>query len=462
MEKLDIPLEDLVLDLANPRLGEVQSQTDALKALVDFGLGYFRTLMTSVKEHGLDPGDAFYVLEDATDDKAYVVVDGNRRLAALRVLNEPSVLRNLGLSDADLRSLSAAAAGYAPGTITSVECVLFDDRAAADDWIERRHGKDLAGEGRLQWGPLEIERFQRDHSNLDVIGFVEKNTGAEPDKFAAIKKAVENNSSSLNRFLTNKAFRKLVGLTITTETDDSKVPYFTAPTETVLGVLEQIFGDIHEKRITSRSYNTADEIEAYLERLPDELKGKAGHSNPPVRFRDAEVKRALPAKAAEAAGRSTPADKTTRAKRPRLQLAERKHPFLQPATTKGQRLVLEASKLNARDFPLASAYTLRAFLEHTIDTYMAANDMPRAEGGKLIELNRRAELVIGHLIKSGGAKGQELRGARRVLTDTKGTSSIQALNDYHHDRYQIPASDALRAAWDACLPLFRSVYGEAS
>ena len=460
MEKFEASLEDLQLDLLNPRLVEAETQLDALKALVDIGPGFFRTLMNSIKENGLDPGDAFYVLADEQDETSFVVVDGNRRLAALKVLNEPSILKGMDLTDAEIRMLSGAATGYAPGTIADVECILFDDRKSADLWIARRHGRDLGGEGRLVWGPLEIERFQRDHTNLDVIGFLERNTSMPTTDWAAVKKAVENNSSSLNRFLSNKAFRRLIGLTVTTETDDSKVPYFTAAPDVVVNVLEKVFVDIREKRINTRTYNTAEEIEGYIEQLPSTLKGDGKHNAAPQKFRDAEIaKSEQPALAAKAAANTA---KTTQATRPRQTLAEKKHPFQQPETTKGQRLVYEASRLNTASYPLSSAYVLRAFIEHTVDSYMTTHSIPRQEGSKPLELHRRAEAVIAHLIAAKTASGQELRAAKRVLGDTKDKSSIQALNDYHHGQYVIPAADALRASWDACIPLFIAVYGTPS
>ncbi|WP_428969206.1 hypothetical protein ACQR50_16950 [Sphingomonas sp. Xoc002] len=460
MEKFEAPLEDLQLDLQNPRLVEAETQLGALKSLIDIGPGYFRTLMTSIKDNGLDPGDAFYVLADDEDETSFIVVDGNRRLAALRVLSEPSVLKGIGLTDAEVKMLTTAAAGYTPGTISDVECVLFDDRKSADLWIARRHGRDLGGEGRLVWGPLEIERFQRDHTNLDVIGFLERNTSIIPTDWAATKKAVENNSSSLNRFLSNKAFRKLIGLTVTTETDDSKVPYFTASPDIVLALLEKIFVDIRDKKINTRTYNTAEEIEGYIEQLPAKLKGEGKQNSTPQRFRDVNIAKPNNAAATKKTAAST--TKTTQATRPRQTLAEKKHPFKQPETTKGQRLVYEASRLNTATYPLSAAYVLRAFIEHTVDTYMTVHSIPRQEGIKPIELHRRAETVIAHLIAAKTASGQDLRAAKRVLGDTKDKSSIQALNDYHHGRYVIPAADSLRAAWDACIPLFIAVYGSPS
>ena len=38
-------------------------------------------------------------------------------------------------------------------------------------------------------------------------------------------------------------------------------------------------------------------------------------------------------------------------------------------------------------------------------------------------------------------------------------ASIQALNDYHHDKYDVPAADVLRNAWDTSEPLFIAIYG---
>jgi hypothetical protein len=69
--------------------------------------------------------------------------------------------------------------------------------------------------------------------------------------------------------------------------------------------------------------------------------------------------------------------------------------------------------------------------------------------------------VIDHLVANKVATNQELRGAKRVLTNTQDPSSIQALNDYHHDRYQLPSADTLRKGWEACVPLFIAVYGRA-
>jgi len=454
MEKLDLAVEDLVLDLGNPRLGGVANQGAALQGLVGLGVTYFRNLMLSIRANGLDPGDAFYVIADETDSGSYIVVDGNRRLAATKALIEPAILSTLELPAAQHKALFKAADGFDSDSLSRVSCVLFDDRAAADPWIERRHGRDLAGEGRLTWSPLEIERFQKDRSTLDVIDFVERARGPGHDDWPAIRGAVEGHSSTLRRFLSSAVGRGWIGYSVQTDANDGgKVPAFARDAAFVAAVLERLFVDIASSTITSRTHNTTQDLESYFKGLPADLQPVGDLAAKPTLFREG----ALKTQTAPAAVKP----KTTRTKPVRATLSEKRHPFVQPATTKGQRLVTEASKIRVSEFPLAAAYVLRAFLEHTVDMYMTAHGISRSEGVKLLDLRSRALKVIDHLVSNGVATNQELRGAKRVLTNTQDPSSIQALNDYHHDRYQLPAADALRNGWEACVPLFIAVYGRA-
>lgn len=464
MEKMQLPVEDLELDLANPRFKDrnLATQSEALKGLIGIGLPYFKTMMLSIKDHWLDPGDSFYVVASPDDADSFIVVDGNRRLAALKVLSEPAILQSTGLPDGQIKQLAEAAKGFDSKRADAVDCVLFDDRASANEWIVRRHGRDLVGEGRLTWGTLEKERFQGDATILDVIDFVERNSTKSDVEWAGVKTSVEANPSTLRRFLASKAGSEWLGLATKTEENGEKVPVFKRDPKHTLGVLESIFDSIHRGEINTRTYNKADDIKGYFDSLPKSLHPKGAPRKVATRFRDSEIKDAeIRPRLTKPLAATTPPTKTTRAKGPRMTLAEKRHAFSQPATVKGQRLVHEASRINARDFPLSSAYVLRAFLEHTIDIYMDAQGLDRFKGDKLLDLQKRAALVIDHL-KANGTAYQKIRGADRVLTNTKDPSSIQALNDYHHDRYQIPAADSLRSAWDACVPLFIAVYGAAS
>lgn len=475
MDKLELPAEDLLLDLKNPRIGQVNSQSEALAAIVSLNLDHFRTMMRSIRDHGLDPGDSFYIINQDDGISGYTVVDGNRRLAALKVLTDPTILQGTPLTSATIKKLISTASGFDPKKIPLVDCVLFDSRKTANEWIHRRHGRGLEGEGRIAWNPLEIQRFQGDWTVLDILNFVERNSTFSEDEWQSIRNAVYNNSSTLSRFIDSEIGRKWLSLEVLDKSGE-KIPAFRSNELFVLSVLSQIFFDIQSEKITSRSYNKSSEIEEYFNSLPEDLhpnKEAMEKSKEKQRlFRDVTIADTVerprvnmkPGSSKEKTAEkpkepSTAKTKTTKPKPPRATLAPQRQPFAQPETVKGQELVREASSINLANMPLASAYILRAFLEHTIDSYMTTHKIPFWEGGDQLNFSVRAERVITHIEKNGGALAKDLKGVKRTLTSKSDPASIQALNDYHHNKYQIPGVDILRDAWDSAEPLFIAVYG---
>ena len=76
-----------------------------------------------------------------------------------------------------------------------------------------------------------------------------------------------------------------------------------------------------------------------------------------------------------------------------------------------------------------------------------------------LDLSQKAERVCQHMISNGRASATNLRAVKRTLTNKTDPASIQALNNYHHDKYDVPTADVLRNAWDTAEPLFIAVYG---
>jgi hypothetical protein len=468
MARLELSVDDLLLDPDNPRIGSADSQAEALEAIVRLDVNHFRTMMRSIVDHGLDPGDSLYIINEAEAGGGYTVVDGNRRLAALKVLNEPAVLQGTGLGDTIVKRLAKLAENFDAASADLISCVLFDTRADADEWILRRHGRGMEGEARIPWGTLEIQRFQKDRTVLDVIDFVERNSTFSNDDWAQIRSEIEAKPSVLRRFLDSKKGRDWLGMSVK-EKGGEKIPVFTQPPKFVLDVLTGIFEGIHAKRIDTRSHNKASEIEAYFDGLPKELHPSVKPGKTSMEFRDAEVKdgKNRPRQkhgAASAAAAKTAKGKTTKIKAPRSTLAPSRHNFAQPTTSKGQALVREASRLRLADTPLSAAFVLRAFVQHTLEKYMTDENMPmwetNAKGSNVqLNLSQKAERVIQHLVDKKTATGTDLRGVKRTLTGKTDPASIQALNDYHHDKYDVPAADVLRNAWDTAEPLFIAIYG---
>lgn len=460
MDRLEVAPEDLLLDLQNPRLVHVESQPEALQAIIDLDHRHFKTMMESIRDHGLDPGDAFYLIEEEGYED-YIVVDGNRRLAALKILRRPDLLSGIEI-DAKLRAkLAKVATGFDRNRIGKVDCTVFESRAAANEWILRRHGTRQEGEARIPWGPLEIQRFQGDRVILDIIDFVEKNSTYSNEHWDEIRAQVSEKSSVLRRLVESTEFRELLGISVENRNSE-RVPLFSVSPDAILKVLGRVFSDITKGVINTRNLNNAEGIRNYIDEIPIDATELAKGTDA-VEFRTAVVSGPgeRPRRAQVTAAPKSPRSTST-VKPPRPHLAPKRTPFAQPKDAKGQRLIFEASRLQLANTPLACAFVLRATIEHALDAYGAAEGLPRkAPDGRDLSLSQRANMVMDDLVTKHRAGKNDLRGAERILTNTKDPASIQALNDYNHNRYHIPTGDTLRSAWDACDALFVAIYGKA-
>ncbi|NBB17670.1 hypothetical protein GVN21_20105 [Caulobacter sp. SLTY] len=457
-EKLELDIDDLLLDLENPRTGQVDSQANALRAVISLSGRNFRNMMRSIKDHGLDPGDAFYLIQDEDSDGGFTVVDGNRRLAALKVLKNPLLLKGTSLSDTIIRPLAKEAENFTFAPDFTVDCVLFEGRPEARDWIERRHGRGMDGEGRIHWGALEIQRFQNDRTVIDVLQFVEKNSTFSEAEWYRIRTAVEKNTSSLKRFLDSKAGRQFLGFSVA---DKTQGPTFSTDPLFEIESLSQIFSDIADGEINTRNYNKASDIEEYFENLKSSIKTKPDKGSKLHPFSTTLVKDSKDRPRQKAKASSNPAPKTKKVAPLRSTLAPSRHAFAIPDGEKGKQLLRESSKLRLKDTPLSCAFCFRAMIEYSVDTYMRRNNISPIQSGKELTLQARLEAIIPDIYSKGLAQKGDLTPIKATLTAKVGAMSVGALNGYVHSKWQMPTSDDLRVAWDHAVPLFAAIFGPA-
>lgn len=145
----NISISRLHLDLHNPRLGHhtVVSEDEALARLLqEFGSEIFY-LAKSIASKGLDPTQMWAVVKE---NNKFVVLEGNRRLAACRLLADPHkaptvewqkkfrlVREHMSADDSYKRPL----------------CHIFQERKDARYWIQIKHHGKGKGEGVASWGP---------------------------------------------------------------------------------------------------------------------------------------------------------------------------------------------------------------------------------------------------------------------------------------------------------------------
>lgn len=97
MEWETLSVGELELDVQNPRHEPVTSQRDAILEIIANQRQRLVVLAGDIKEHGLNPTKRMMVIENG---KRYTVVEGNRRLTAIKLLNNPDLAKDTPIAAA--------------------------------------------------------------------------------------------------------------------------------------------------------------------------------------------------------------------------------------------------------------------------------------------------------------------------------------------------------------------------
>ncbi len=457
IENIELSINELILDLDNPRIGSTSSQSETLASIVRLNLGHFQNLMASIRDYGLDPGDSLYVVL-SKDGQDFIVLEGNRRLSALKVLSNPDILAGTDLIESTKKLLAREATGFDPTQVEHIRCVRFDDREEANDWIRRRHTGIAGGEGRITWKPLEIQKFSNDFTTIDIIDFVGRSADYSTNEWENARSALAGGkSTNLTRLLESAAGQSHLGIKVETESS-RKTPFLSTDPKWALKVLKRIVDDILKGDVNSRRLNRASDIEKYFADLPAELQPDPDSAGvPPKAFKDIGLHRS------KSKSSKKPPPKSKSAPRTRRTLAPKKHPFDTTESTRLGMLLKEAGTLDVNKYPLSCAFVLRAVIELAVNNYMVSNSLPRGQKGsqKEFDLTRKANDVLNHIVSNGNFSSTDLRAFRRNLLDKKSACSIQSLNGFVHGPYDLPSADALRAGWESAIPVLIATYGPA-
>jgi hypothetical protein len=149
-----IKVTEINLDQENPRFPPVNSQREAINAmLADQGEKLVK-LALDIYQNGLNPSVKLILFKEG---KQFVDGDGNRRLTALKILETPSLAEAFPKIRKGIDAILKR-----PGEVpTEVGCVIFQDRESARHWIAVNHGGEQEGRGQINWNPEQKDRFER-------------------------------------------------------------------------------------------------------------------------------------------------------------------------------------------------------------------------------------------------------------------------------------------------------------
>ena len=159
-EIVDIPISNLLFDEENPRLASPnQGQRETLRMLATNQGAKLRVLTQDILTYGLDPSELIIVMNVESAENRFVVLDGNRRLAALRALENPESVEG-AVTKTVFNTLRRLSKEYQKEGLGSAQCVVVNDSEEARHWIELRHMGERGGAGSVLWGSEESARFR--------------------------------------------------------------------------------------------------------------------------------------------------------------------------------------------------------------------------------------------------------------------------------------------------------------
>jgi hypothetical protein len=207
MKAKTIKINTLLLDLDNSRFPETpESQREAIIQMVNIQGDRIVSLAKDIVENGLDPSENIIVYKGA--DKKSVVMEGNRRLTTLKLLNHPDLIPANNTTNKIKKILQTNP--YIPD---SLNCVVFTDENKYEHWINLKHTGANNGAGRVQWTGQEVDRHKAKHGNTSygnqLLTLITKEV--------AIPNSIKTNTKKLyitniNRLLDDPYVRKSLSL----------------------------------------------------------------------------------------------------------------------------------------------------------------------------------------------------------------------------------------------------------
>ena len=432
---------DLLIDEQNPRLklpnvGQIKAQ-EALAAYLGKKLV---VLAKDIVAHGTNPTELPIVMPHPGDATRFVVLEGNRRLVALRVLETPDAF-STAVDSAVLKQLRTLSREYQSDPVEELLCYVVENREEARHWIELRHTGENEGAGVVKWGSDEAARYSARTKPPDVqsqaLDFLQ-HAGAIDE---AARRAVP--STTLRRLLDSPVVRARLGLDL-----QNKQLHLVADAQRVVKALMHVVDDLTSGRVKVSHVYSKQQQERYAKDLPAAIAvphtRKAGHGTP--LSAPGSAPQTKPAAGASGSritkkrDRLIPRDCVLGVTDQRLRDIER-----------------ELRTLSLEKHTNAVSVLFRVFLELSADSYIATHALTTVT--EKDSLNKKLEHVMNDLLSGSKITAHQAKPVRRAIAhDSFLAPSVLMLHQYIHNQHIFPTPTDLRANWDSLQPYVTAMW----
>ncbi len=429
---------DFLLDEENPRLTQPNGgQRAALRDLATAQNRKLLKLAADIVEHGIDPSTLPMVIRSTEDKGRYIALEGNRRVTALKALENPEGVAG-AVDQSVLNGLRDLSKQYQESPVELVNCTLFKTREEAKHWIRLRHTGENEGAGVLKWAYDEQTRFDARSTatpmHTQVLDWLEKNSDLTREERRKVPAA------SLGRMLGAPPIRSKLGIAL-----DGGALKVVGDTDKVAKALRWIVDRLANGTITTRDIYTKEQRAAFADTIPKSVTvqpsggdGKPLDSTTVSKSRKARVAKVKRAKEREVL---IPSDCV-----------------LNVTDIRVREIEDELRTLNFGTHTNSVSVMFRVFLELSVDVYMDAKALPYTDHTPLA---KKVEHVLADLLKHKKLSPQQAKPVRKLVQkDSFLGMTIDLLNEYIHNPNFFPAPRDLRAGWNGLQPFFVAMWSK--
>jgi hypothetical protein len=454
VEYVEISLSDLLLDVRNARLKEEQpSEQAAALAIAKHQKAHLLHIASDIVDNGLDPTALISVVPTDDQDKRYRVIEGNRRVVALKALETPALVSPV-LNATEQKRLTKLAGRYRQNPISYVRCVLFESEREIDHWVKLRHTGQNDGVGLVQWGAEEQERYAQRHGERQVastiIDFVNQH-GTLSDEAKESNKRITTN---LKRLLSTPKVRSRLGI----EVSDGEVSSLYPASEVAKG-LSRVIEDLGTGAIAVKDiYHSNDRVE-YVSSIPeDELPNPNTLLASPISLDSVADNTETTASHTERPAAPPRPPKPRRRKQERTALIP-KECRLDINPPRINDIYTELLNLSVEQYPNSCAVAFRVFVELSVDHYISEKQLMTDNELRNAALAKRIKIAADNLLSEGIINSQ-FRDAIYGVADRRGelAASLITFNQYVHNEFVHPRASELRTAWDELQPFIEHLW----
>jgi hypothetical protein len=466
--KMKINIDKLLVNIKNPRFDPVTSQENAILEMAKDQKDKLYKLANHIFEHGLNPTDLTIVTPHPEKKGYHIVLEGNRRISAIKVINNPSLIKELPSLYNKFSNLNKESDF---SNFKSIPCTVFDNMEEANKWIELKHTGQNAGIGTVTWNSTQVKRFQETRGKkpkvLQVFEYAKKMNNLD----SIVLQHIEDISiTNLERLISDPYVREFLGIDF--EDGNLTTNY---PREEVNKGLGKMISDLALKNINVNDIRKKEDRIKYIESFSEnsiadkskvmgEIINLSKEGSPikqetlfniqeehePNDLLQGDVKENIPEDLLKGTKEGKIDEKkVNRTVSKPLHTKRRSliptHVILKIDHPRINKIYYELKRLDLKDFENAASILLRVFIELSLDKYSAEHlSNYHVHDNLNVKIKKVADFMESKKILDKFA----LKPVRLAVSSSDLLFSTNTLNSYVHNKDVTPKANDLKITWD--------------